>query len=552
MRENNSIEKKSIKLINKPVSKIDWKELAKDCVCFSNSRGGKILIGIEDNASLPPENQVITNKDLPYIIRTQLTERAYNLNLEVSIKTASNNGQYIEISIVSNQHSISSTKDGKYYVRSYDKCKPVTSDELPRLLAEKNAINWELQTNLNISANDCDTTKKINFLRDIRNSSRVSNFIKDKTDDEILEYYYLTEKSLLTNLGILWIGTRIDRAKLLFPPTLQVIKYNSDENKIAKPSIDVYDKNPKEILEFIVNDIPDWQESLELPDGIFRKQVYYFPIEVIREIMVNALVHHSYSIRGDILVKIYPDKVEFHSPGSLPLGVTPSNILNKSIRRNEKLADIFYDLELMEKEGSGYDLIYEKLLTSTIPTPEIKDEEDKVIVTIHKTIKNPQIIPLLDKALAEFNLKQRSVITLGLLAQHQSLSAIELSKLLNQQDEVGLRTYVDQLLNNNLILKKGNKKSTQYFLNPDFVKQSNFKHLTNLKNIDENRLEELIRKDIQSYPGSAFRDIHHRIGTEINIHQVKRKLKTMVDNGILETIGKTKSTKYFIKGDAII
>lgn len=63
MQENNKIEKKSIKFIeNKPVNKIDWKELAKDCISFSNSRGGTIFIGIEDDASLPPENQIITDR----------------------------------------------------------------------------------------------------------------------------------------------------------------------------------------------------------------------------------------------------------------------------------------------------------------------------------------------------------------------------------------------------------------------------------------------------------------------------------------------------------
>ncbi len=551
MQENNTIEKKSIKFLKEELNKTDWRELAKDCVCFSNSKGGTIIIGIEDDASLPPENQVITNTDLPDIIKQKLYEKAYNLNLDISIKTAANNAQYIEIKIIPSKTALSSTRDGRFYMRSYDSCKPVTPEDLPRLLAEKHAINWELDTSLNISSNEYNPAKKANFLRDIRNSSRVSNFVKDKSDDEILEYYYLTDKSLLTNLGILWIGKRIDRARLSFPPTLQVIRYDNNETKVWKPEIDVYDKNPKELLEFVVNEIPDWQESLELADGIFRKQVYYFPIEVIREIMVNALVHHSYSILGDILINIYTDKVEFHSPGCLPMGVTPSNILNQSIRRNQKLADIFYNLELMEKEGTGYDLIYEKLLTSSIPIPKVEEGVDKVIVTIQKTISNPQIIPLLDKALSEFNLRQRSIIALGLLAQHQSLNAIELSKLLNQPNEIGLRTYVDQLLNNKLILKKGNKKSTQYFLNPEFVKLSKFKHLTNLKNIEEYRLSELIRKDIQTYPGSAFSEIHQRIGKEINIHQVKRKLKTMVDNGILETTGKTKSTKYFLKGEAI-
>ncbi|MBK8348467.1 MAG: hypothetical protein IPL08_12900 [Saprospiraceae bacterium] len=73
-------------------------------------------------------------------------------------------------------------------------------------------------------------------------------------------------------------------------------------------------------------------------------------IEVVRELVVNALVHRTYTTRGDIFINIFPDRMEIHSPGRLPYGVTPKNILSQSIRRNEYLSKVFYDLGLMEKK----------------------------------------------------------------------------------------------------------------------------------------------------------------------------------------------------------
>ncbi len=51
MEETQHIEKKSLRVI--AGINPDWKELAKDCVCFANARGGTIYIGIENNDALP-------------------------------------------------------------------------------------------------------------------------------------------------------------------------------------------------------------------------------------------------------------------------------------------------------------------------------------------------------------------------------------------------------------------------------------------------------------------------------------------------------------------
>lgn len=82
MRENQFIDKKKLDIVVGKTA--NWKELAKDCVCFANSRGGKILIGIEDKGNLPPANQKI-DENLPYTIQKKIAEHTVNVGLNAQI-----------------------------------------------------------------------------------------------------------------------------------------------------------------------------------------------------------------------------------------------------------------------------------------------------------------------------------------------------------------------------------------------------------------------------------------------------------------------------------
>ena len=292
MQENQNIDKKSIRLIkeNKPMG-MNW---PKDCVCFANGQGGLILIGIEDEDAVPPTGQKIKDRTLPEKIQKAIVERATNVGVAVTIQQAPNKAEYIQIQIFRSAQTIAATNDGRYYIRVSDTCRPVPPDEMSRLAAEKNALFKE-QTNKKYRK-PIRYRQKI-LLKAIRNSTRVSAFVKEKSDDEILEHYFLKKGNFLTNLGILWIGNRNDRAGLLFPPAVQVIRYNEAEEKVWKLNLDDFRYNPFELLEHVLNDVPDWQESAEIADGIFRKNIP-FPLEVVRELTANALVQVIYYQRG--------------------------------------------------------------------------------------------------------------------------------------------------------------------------------------------------------------------------------------------------------------
>ncbi|HNV51455.1 MAG TPA: ATP-binding protein, partial [Tenuifilaceae bacterium] len=476
-----------------------------------------------------------------------IVQRTINVAIAVTIETASNKAEYIKIQVFRNAQTIASTSDGKYYIRISDVCRPIPPDEMARLAAEKNAFVWEIQTTKRIDKSLFDAKKKSVFIQEIRNSSRVSGFIKEMSDEEILEHYFFTQGNFLTNLGILWIGRRNERASLLYPPAIQVIRYDKNDEKVWKLLLDDYLLNPKELLERVLSDVPDWQESIEISEGMFRKNIPFFPIEVVRELVVNALVHRTYTTRGDIFINIFNDRLEIHSPGRLPYGVTPSNILSQSIRRNEHLSKVFYDLGLMEKEGSGFDLVYAKLLGSGKPIPIVEETDERVTVIIKKQFINKEVVRLMDKASSDYSLKQKEIITLGLISQQQSYSAIEISKILNQKEEQGLRNWLGRLIEYELVIKSGIGKGTQYAINPEFIRKINFTGKTTLKNIEDYRLEELLFKDIKAYPCSAFGEIHKRIGEEINKHKVRRLLKDMVEAGKIFAKGEKRWMRYAIE-----
>ncbi|MCW5962352.1 MAG: ATP-binding protein [Pyrinomonadaceae bacterium] len=95
--EGQLLDKKSLRVLKNG----EYVALAKDCVAFANAQGGRVLIGIEDDSDLPPEDQKIKNEWLE-----KLPQRISHLTLNVTTVPqkiiASNGGEYIELRIMRN------------------------------------------------------------------------------------------------------------------------------------------------------------------------------------------------------------------------------------------------------------------------------------------------------------------------------------------------------------------------------------------------------------------------------------------------------------------
>jgi ATP-dependent DNA helicase RecG len=537
--ETQKYEQKSLKFFSKVP---DWQELAKDCVCFANARGGAILIGIEDGQSLPPDGQTIGRERIEQVIK-RIGELTLNVTVAPQIATAENGSEYLHISIP-RSISVASTSDGRYYLRVADTCKPVLGDDVLRLINERPAAPWETLTLLQVPRRQIDSAKFQTFCHNIRTSDRVKSSVKEKSDSELLDHYFLATGDWLTNLGILCVGHRSDRTRLGMAPVVQFLKYDQKDQKVNKIVWDDFSLSPMELVEAAWTGIPDFQERYELPDGLFRQSLPLYDEAVVRELLVNALVHRPYTQRGDIFINLFPDRLQIVNPGLLPLGVTPKNVLHTTVRRNENLARIFHDLKLMEREGSGFDRIYEVLLSQGRALPVVQEGLDRVEVTIYRQILKQDVINLLAIADQQYQLSQREKITLGLLAQQESLSTRELSHQLCLPEGQSLASWLGRLLEFNIVQQTGQTRGTRYFLNPEILRSNTIQHRTTLQLIASHRLEALILEDLRRYPQSSISEIQARIAPELSRSRIKRSLERLVTQDMITYEGENRWRRY--------
>jgi len=299
-------------------------------------------------------------------------------------------------------------------------------------------------------------------------------------------------------------------------------------------------------VEAVWREVPDFRERYELPDGLFRQYLPLYDEVVVRELLVNALVHRPYTQGGDIFLNLHPDRLEIVNPGLLPLGVTPRNILHTTVRRNEQLARVFHDLKLMEREGSGYDKLYEVLLSQGRPLPELREGPDRVEVTVRRRVVKPEVIDFLTKADQTFQLTQRERITLGLLAQHDSLTAHDLVAYLELGQAEALAPWIGHLQERGLVKQIGRTRASRYFVDPTMLRRMDFSQPTTLSRIEPHRLEALIIEDLRRYPGSAIGDVHNRIGKEINRRRIKRALDGLARAGEVHYEGEKRGRRYWV------
>jgi ATP-dependent DNA helicase RecG len=543
-KEDRNIEFKSIK---KAIGqKSDVESLAETCVCFANAQGGSLVIGIEDKESNPPLNQKVNIDEMNKVVSRlrSLTDGVGLVNPEIIVHE--NGAQYFVVKILPSTRTIATTTSGKVLIRISDNCYPVRSEELTDLAAEKNAFQWELVVAQKITLQQADAEQINFFLTHIKKSEKVSDFIKQKVDNEILEFYQLlSPEGYLTNLGVLWLGTTAQRARLSYPITFQYLVYNDKAEKVREKKYHFHQYNPMQLLLEIEKEAIELTYASQLTNGLFRDTIRNYPKEVIRELLINSIAHKRYTSSGDIFLEVYPDRIVFTNPGGLPMGISKDNILHERQRRNPHLIQTLHDLKLMEGEGSGYDLVYEKLSLDAKPFPEIESSFTKMAVTVYSGVIDEEALSVIDYINKHFQLTQKEAITLGIIGTRKKLLSTQLSVALQLNAEDKLKYWLGTLLDKNILISRGAKKGTEYLLNPDLFSHAKLNLTPSLKTIEPHKLRALILEDLKYNGRSSMKAIQQRL-SEVLPQDIQKSVYQLVKDNELVIEGGTKNRTYLL------
>lgn len=543
MDESHFFEKKSYRKAFGPTA--DLSDLAKTCVCLANAQGGTLLIGIEDRDEVPPAGQQLDAAEVNAMLK-KLSTRSINVSLATpEVITAPNGGQYLRLAVSPSLHVVATTSDGRTYARLSDQCQPVSGEDLRRLVYEKTGLQWEIRPVPDVYLVDLAADEIQFFVNKVRTAGKISSFVLAKSDTELLEYFGLLDAhGQATHLGVLWLGTPYQRQRLSFGLLVQYVVYNQQEQKVRKEIWLDHRFNPAQLLDEVLREAVELHYSDEIPWGSTRRLVRHYPPDVLRELLANAFAHRLYTTATDVFIQAYPDRLEITSPGGLPLGVTPTTILQEHQRRNPHLAATFQATGLMEGEGSGYDLIYEQLSRDAKPLPDVDDTGTSLRVTLRSQRPDADNLRLLDYLSSHYVFSQKEVIVLGLIARQRRLSATALTQALQLRQEERTRSWLGRLVEWGIVQTQGMRKGTEYVLNPEVFAAANLQVKPTLKTIEPHLLRALLTEDLRAYPNSSLAEIHHRLGEELGAHLLRRQLLQMTQNGLVEPSGANRNRRY--------
>ncbi len=143
-------------------------------------------------------------------------------------------------------------------------------------------------------------------------------------------------------------------------------------------------------------------KKYHIQDGLFITDIPSFNETVVREGLLNAVSHRDYTRPGSVFIRQYPDYVQILSPGGLPDGVTPDNILVKQSPRNRLIAESFSRCGLVERSGQGFDQMYRLSIQESKPLPDISaSDQSEVRLVLQGTVKDPNFVRFLNKITEE-------------------------------------------------------------------------------------------------------------------------------------------------------
>jgi ATP-dependent DNA helicase RecG len=160
-------------------------------------------------------------------------------------------------------------------------------------------------------------------------------------------------------------------------------------------------------------------------EALQRRDIWEYPLEALRELLINALIHRDYTALGDIQIRIYDGRLEIWNPGGLPEGLTLDDLRREghlSKPRNPLLAQAFYYAGLVERWGTGTTRVIAACLASGLPEPEFVEEAGGFKVALRKN-------PYTRELLTARGLNERQIRAVLLMAERGTLSSFEYREL---------------------------------------------------------------------------------------------------------------------------
>ena len=378
--------------------------LAKEMSALLNLEGGAILLGVEKDRRISglTRRREEAEEWVMNIARNNLQPPTIPVWTSITMDDGSEVG-IVELPTDSPGKPHKARRGGAWvtFTRVGSESIEATREEEARLYQAASLVRYEIKSVLDTGLESLDIGRVENYLREVLKRSVPRHADFESWRQLLLNSDLLVASGdcFLTSVaGLLLFGDNPNRrlpqagvTAASFPGEEK--DYNTtDEERIRGPLVSIISKRGAAVDNGVIDRTVDFVKrnmgSTAWLEGARRRRRKAFPLDAVREAVVNAVVHRDYSREGtDIEVSLYSDRLEVISPGRLPNGVTVEKMKEGVVRvaRNELIKEILRDYRYVEHQGMGVrNRIIESMRRHNGTDPNLVEEDDRFIVRLWK------------------------------------------------------------------------------------------------------------------------------------------------------------------------
>lgn len=379
---------------------IDGWVLAKELVAFSNLRGGRVLLGVDKNRTLLGITQPNLEEWVMTVCRDKIRPELIPYFDVIQDVEPGKDVAVVRVNRSWCGHHVWHDNHRTWYIRFGTRSLEVSKEEVERLFQQRGFFRTEIRAVSGSSLEDLDRRRLLDYFVRVRQQEGPSISDEDGWRNLLINTQILSEEGNRTPAtvgGLLLFGRYPNR----FLPQAgidagvypgQVKDYAAREQAAFRgPMVALLSEAGlienglmEQALEFVRRNTG----ATETIEGAARPlERYEYPPEVVREAIVNAMIHRDYlpwSI--GIELSLYSDRLEVISPGILPNGITAERMrAGCRAARNELLKEVMRDYGYLDSMGMGVPRkIIRGMRGHNGTEPDLTEEEDRFIVRLWK------------------------------------------------------------------------------------------------------------------------------------------------------------------------
>ncbi|MCL2282434.1 MAG: putative DNA binding domain-containing protein [Fibromonadales bacterium] len=328
---------------------VEFKESFDDRViesltAFANTKGGRVLIGVNDKGE-PVKNLKIGKESIQKSLNEIKTKTEPSIIPDVEI-ISYKGVAVIEFSVKEFPIKPIACR-GRYYKRVNNSNHRLSASEISDVYLLAMQYSWDSYLYNGATQKDLNIYLVKKFVEKVNKSRRFS------LPAEPVE--------ALKKLNMIKNGYPTNAAMILF--SKQDLRYNVHIGRFKTPSMIIDDKMISGDLFSVV------AKAMKVIIGhlkfaffisgrkIARDEIPEYPLDAIREILLNTLIHRDYQSPTDVQIKIFDNEIKFFNPSGLFGNITEEKLKTNGYSastRNKQLAEAFYLTHDIEKYGSGF------------------------------------------------------------------------------------------------------------------------------------------------------------------------------------------------------